>query len=114
MSSREAGRLVENGQRALPRGRCALLALAFFDYELLPDRRFGFDWLVGPGSMRYRTRYPIGFVYDEALDHYIPTGCLRMEVQHRFHFTGGSSLRAYVSDRVFVDSELRLGLSASV
>lgn len=90
--------------------RRALLARALVEYELLPGRRFNPYWMVGAGPTQYRTRYPVGYVYDAALDDYIPTDAFEWDVQHRFHFTGGIGLRAYVSDHIFVNPELRFGV----
>ena len=73
----------------------AVLLRAVLRHELLPGRRANPYWVVGVGQAQYRGLIP-SYGWD---------------VQNGLNVTGGIGIRLFVTERLFVAPEVRIGLA---
>ena len=82
----------------------AVLVRAVVKHELLPGRRVNPYWVVGVGLMQHRgllqSPFPIEGRYP-----------FEWEVQSVLNVTGGIGVRLFVTERLFVAPEVRIGLA---
>ena len=83
----------------------ALLVTPIVEYEFSPDRRINPYLVVGFGFTQYRSLEPnVEHYYDRSLPEF------EWRKEGSFNFTGGFGLRLFLSRRIFVAPELRIGL----
>ena len=81
----------------------AVLVRAVVKHELLPGRRANPYWVVGVGLMQHRGLLPSPFLIEGRYP-------LEWEVQSGLNVTGGIGIRLFVTERLFVAPEVRIGL----
>ena len=84
----------------------AVLVRGVVKHELLPGRRANPYWVVGIGLMQYRSLLP-------SYRHLSTEGRYPFEwrVQSVLNVTGGIGIRLFVTERLFVAPEVRIGLA---
>ena len=85
--------------------RRALLVTPIVEYEFSPNRRINPYVVVGFGFTQYRSLEPnVEHYYDRSLPQF------EWRKEGSVNFTGGFGLRLFLSKRIFVAPELRIGL----
>ena len=88
----------------------ARIGRGLLEHELRPGRRLNPYWVVGLGITEYRDLIPVGYVHVPG-EGWVPSDAAEWEVQARLNLTGGIGIRLFLTDRIFIAPEARIGFA---